>query len=191
MQTERIINIDLDGVIYPWHETFKEWAENQLDRELPEITHWDFYEDWGLTAGGFKNLFRRGVEYGHIWDRDVPPVKGAIQSLWSLSDDGYYIRILTHRLAHKFGHKLAVDQTVAWLDRNSIPYRSLAVIGSEPKTNYPARVLLDDSSSNLLQWDRAYGTAIRYIRPWNESMPGLDAVADWEEAEITIRSMVR
>ena len=189
LKAEPIINVDLDGVVYPWHEVFKEWAEHQLDRELPPITHWNFYEDWNLSQGGFKNLFRRGVEYGNIWDKLVSPVEGAIEHLWDLSDDGYYIRIVTHRLAHKFGHKLAVDQTVAWLDRYSIPYRSLVVIGPEPKTNYPADVMVDDSPSNLWQWEQKYpGTAIRFERPWNRGAHGKQAL-EWYDVNQLIRSM--
>lgn len=185
LRNETVFNVDLDGVIYPWHEVFKTYAEETLGYELPEITHWDFYEDWGLSLGGFKNLFRRGVEYAELWNQPVPPEPGAVETLWKLSDRGVYIRIVTHRLAHKFGHRLAVHQTVDWLDRWSIPYRSLVVIGNEPKTNYPCDVMIDDSPANLFQaTQQGDAETIRYRKPWNEGEDYCTyVVEDWYGVE--------
>jgi len=39
-----------------------------------------------------------------------------------LSDEGYRIRIITHRLYIHYFHASAVQQTVEWLDSHGIPY---------------------------------------------------------------------
>ena len=53
--------------------------------------------------------------------------------LRQLSDEGYRIRIITHRLVTNWGHARIVSDTVEWLDTNRIPYRDLCFLGAKPE----------------------------------------------------------
>ncbi len=147
-----IINIDVDGVIYPWSTVFGDWVRKQTPtRKTPAPTSWDFHKQWGMSAGEWMNSFRRGVEYDYIWV-EGEPITGAVKNLWKLSDDEYHIRLVTNRLVHPFGHGRAIAATAAWLDKWNVPYRSLAAISDEEKSDYNGACLVDDNLDNVLEW---------------------------------------
>ena len=50
---------------------------------------------------------------------------GARKYLRHMSDEGARVRIITHRLFIQYFHKVAVSQTIDWLDQNGIPYWDL------------------------------------------------------------------
>lgn len=185
-----IINIDLDNVVYDFAGAFHDYAEERLQRELPVTQTWDFWDEWGITKGAWNFLFRQGVEEGAIW-RSGRVIPGAIEALWQLSDDEKHIRLVTNRLAHSFGHDLAVEHTVRWLRDNAIPYRSLAVIGyGEQKSNYQALTLVDDSIENVNDWEMNMpGRAVLFDQPWNHSSEiGLRAY-NWADVVKFVREM--
>ena len=49
-------------------------------------------------------------------------IPGARKWLQKLSDEGFRIRIITHRLFIEHFHAPAIQQTIEWLDSNGIPY---------------------------------------------------------------------
>ena len=147
-----IINIDLDGVVYPWSGVFAQWVQKQEPtRQCPEPTMWNFHEEWGMSCGEWMNSFRRGVEYDCIWV-EGRPIFGAVDNLWKLSDAEYHIRLLTNRLVHPFGHRRAIAATAAWLDEWNVPYRSFAAISDEDKSHYDAACLVDDNLENVMEF---------------------------------------
>ncbi len=166
-----IINIDLDGVVYPWSTVFGEWV-NMLDssQETPTPTRWSFHEEWGMPFGQWMNAFRRGVEYGHIWV-EGEPIRGAVKNLWRLSDDEYHIRLVTNRLVHPFGHGRAIVATVTWLDKWNVPYRSFAAISDEDKSGYNAACLVDDNMDNVMEFVTTTGNlGILFDTPANSQL---------------------
>ena len=74
----------------------------------------------------------RGARAPHVPAR-WPPIPGAAEALWRLSDAGVWIRIITHRLCVNWGHAIAVADTVEWLDRTGIPYRDICFLGRKPE----------------------------------------------------------
>ena len=167
-----ILNIDLDNVVYDFVGAMQRYAEMKLGGPLPEWTEWNVWTQWGIPEGLWNFLFRQGVEEGAIWEYgDVIP--GAVEGLWALSDQEWHIRLVTQRLSHAFGHDIAVTSTAEWLKRNSVPYRSLSFTGyNDSKANYDAVLLVDDSPTNVLAWNRSnpLRPAIIFDRPWNRDV---------------------
>jgi 5'(3')-deoxyribonucleotidase len=200
----KIVNIDLDGVVYNYVGAMQEYAEGVLGRTLPEWTEWDVWDQWGIPKGAWKFLFRRGVEDGAIW-LNGDPYPGAVEGLWALSDAEWHIRIVTNRLAHTFGHDIAVEHTVKWLKKNAVPYRSIAVIGyGDAKSNYKAVTLVDDSLANTDEWNKngawhlgepapvsGHGAfnAVVFDRPWNQDEGKRLRAYDWIDVERIVKGM--
>jgi 5'(3')-deoxyribonucleotidase len=74
-------------------------------------------------------------------------IPGARKFLRILSDEGYKIRIITHRLFIPFFHQIAIQQTVKWLDYNGIPYWDICFLKEKEHVN--ADIYIDDSPSNI------------------------------------------
>lgn len=106
------VGIDMDGVMYDFVTEFKKYCQDKMPFEiLPDPTHWEFYEDWGLDKNTFyqwlteatinEELFSRGYAYQNTfagWNK--------LKSL------GVRIHIMTHR------HLEAVGQTAWWLNEH-------------------------------------------------------------------------
>jgi hypothetical protein len=65
----------------------------------------------------YFSLHRFAVTARNLF-RDLEMIPGARSTLRQLSDEGYRIRIITHRLFIQYFHAIAVQQTIEWLDRN-------------------------------------------------------------------------
>jgi len=183
-----IINVDLDGVIYDFDEALRVWLRRRgYARDFPEPTTWNYWEQWGMTAGEWMAQFRTAVEADFMW-RQGDPIEGAVNGMWKLSDAGFFIRIVTHRLVHPFGHQKAVESTVEWLGKESIPYSSIAFLGKEGKENYEGIALIDDNFINAevfgstddmsdgLLFDKPYNQ--REVT-WSHRVGGWGAVTEW------------
>src|SRR5207248_5343044 len=70
-------------------------------------------------------------------------------TLRRLSDEGYRIRIITHRLFIHFFHQEAVSQTIGWLDQHGIPYSDLCFM--KDKDQVGADIYVDDAPQNIEQ----------------------------------------
>jgi hypothetical protein len=107
------VGIDMDGVMYDFVKEFKAYCQKHLpfSEPLPDPTHWEFYEDWGISRDTFyemlteatikEQLFSRGSAYDNTfagWNK--------------LKTMGIHIHIMTHR------HIEAVGQTAEWLNRH-------------------------------------------------------------------------
>jgi len=172
MDKRRIINVDIDGVLYPFNEAMASWLRGQGKKHLfPSPTTWEYWYEWNMTQGEWERQFRTGVEDGIIW-RYGKPFEDAVDAMWRLSDAEWHIRLVTHRLNHKWGYQQAVTSTVDWLRQYSIPYRSLA-FASDSKSNYKAEYLLDDNFNNVKSFAKKYDETtaqmgILIARTWNK-----------------------
>ena len=200
MQT--ILNIDLDGVVYQFHTPLAVFMEmngrpgpNALERgtdgaftgsSYPEPRRWGFFREWNMSEGEWNSWFRRAVEGGYVWAKGEP-IEGAVEYLWRLSDDGYFIRLVTTRLVHPFNHAFAVSATVGWLDKYNVPYRGLCFLGSgERKSSFEGALLLDDNLDNVRDYENnAKGFAVIFSQPWNDDPDGeyedIRRVVSWEQ----------
>jgi len=176
-----ILGVDLDGVVADHTRRFREiYAELQgVDPETFTLERsWNFSE-WGLDNDSYADLHRVAV-MEHDMFRTMPPIEGAADALWRLSDAGVWIRIITHRLYVHWGHEKAVADTAAWLDANRIPYRDLCFLGAKPQAE--ADCYIDDAPHNVTEL-RSYGNdVIVFDQPYNRDLEGPRAMS-WADVE--------
>lgn len=180
-----VLGLDLDGVVGDYSAIFRLCVAEQWGVDpatLPTEVSWDF-ASWGVRdAEHFAELHRRAVTEQRMFAR-MPVVPGAVDALWELSDAGVWIRILTHRLCVNGGHRIAVADTVSWLEEHRIPFRELNFIGDKPAVG--ADCYLDDGPHNIAALRAAGCDAIVYDAPYNQGVDG-PRVADWSEARAII-----
>ncbi len=176
-----VLGVDLDGVCGDHAEAFRRVVadERGIDpHELPEQTTWDFTE-WGLDRSEFERLHRVAI-IEHRMFRTMPPIAGAADALWRLSDAGAWIRLITHRLYANWGHAVAVADTVEWLDEHRIPYRDLCFLGDKPSVG--ADAYIDDAPHNVSALRDAGAHVLVFSQPYNLDVDGPRADG-WAEAE--------
>lgn len=184
MSDQQIINVDLDGVVYPWHEVFalycysmyggeghNKFYDWDFGQEMPlrSPTSWDFWQQWGMTEGQFMATFRRGVDDGFIWT-EGRPLYAAQDALWRLDEYGFYIRLVTKRLVHKNSHAQVQQATSAWLDKWNIPYHEIVYVGKSGKDSFSADFAIDDNPVHYYEMKEAGIDAYLLRRTWNEDV---------------------
>lgn len=171
------LGIDLDGVVANFtkgwmdfynrqHGTSFVVADSQRWNDLVDLTHFrDIGEFWEWSS----DLDGRSV----FWH--LEPFPGAIDALRSLVDAGHHIIIVTTKPA------FAVADTHAWIERHRIPAAEIHIL--EKKWEVECDVYLDDGPHILpgLVRHRPASTVCRYVRPWNDPVPGAIDVTDFGE----------
>jgi 5'(3')-deoxyribonucleotidase len=144
-----VLGVDLDGVCADFYarmrEIAAEWFEVDIDRLAKKVSYG--LNEWGIkTPEQYESLHRFAVTQRDLFTT-VPMIRGARRYLRRLSDEGYRIRIITHRLFIQFFHETAVRQTIRWLDDQGIPYWDLCFM--KEKDQVGADIYIEDSPSNL------------------------------------------
>lgn len=103
---------------------------------------------------------------------------GAPQVLRRLSAEGVRIRIITHRLFIKYFHRVAVQQTIDWLDGHDIPYWDLCFLAD--KAAVGADLYVEDSPANVDALRRDGHPTIVFSNSTNRHLPGPRADS-WEQ----------
>lgn len=188
------LGIDVDGVLYKWSKT----ARYLLREALPnspykvaghplhtESTHWGYIEEhvskahwrWVWTEGVRLGLFR----HGHI-------IKGAMEGMRALADDGHDLFIITHR------PKAAVTDTLQWLAFCDFKLAGVHILtDQQPKSTVKCDVYVDDKPDNVE--DLVANTDARLVAlfdaPWNQGHeePGVTRVANWAEFVNLVRGL--
>lgn len=185
-----VLGVDLDGVCADHTAAFRAVVAAELDIDpssLSEQRTWDFTE-WGIDRAEFDRLHRLAV-IEHRMFRSMPPIPGAAETLWRLSDAGVWIRLITHRLITNWGHAIAVADTVAWLDDAEIPYRDLCFLGTKPQVE--ADVYVDDAPHNIIALRASGAEAIVFSQPYNTDLAGPRAAGWTEVEEFVLDAMTR
>lgn len=144
-----VLGIDLDGVCADFYARMREIAAEWFEVDIKTLTESPSYglEEWGVAGvDQYTQLHRFAVTQRQLFST-VPPIPGARSTLRRLSDEGYRIRIITHRLFIHFFHQAAVSQTIEWLDRHGIPYSDLCFM--KEKDQVGADIYVDDAPQNL------------------------------------------
>ncbi len=176
-----VLGVDLDGVCGDHSLIFREIVakEKGVDPEtLPLQRQWSFAE-WGLADGEFEQLHEKAVVEYRMF-RDMPVIEGVAEALWRLSDEGVWIRIISHRLYINWGHAVAAGDTAAWLDTARIPYRDLCFIGA--KSEIDADLYVEDAPHNIEAFQRDGRDVIIFDQPYNQHLEGTRACT-WVEVE--------
>jgi 5'(3')-deoxyribonucleotidase len=176
-----VFGVDLDGVCADFYGGLKPVAAEWLGVDiatLPDRVSWTLPE-WGVdrAPGGYDALHRFAVTQRELFRR-LPPMPGAPQALRRLSGEDVRIRIITHRLFIKYFHRVAVRQTIEWLDFHDIPYWDLCFM--REKAAVGADLYIEDSPENVARL-RAEGLkTIVFSNSTNEHLPGPRAQS-WDE----------
>ena len=141
-----VLGVDLDGTCADFYAGLRPIAAEWLgvpETSLGSEVSWDLPE-WGVAQapGGYPKLHQFAVLQRDLF-RVLKPMPGAPQVLRRLSDMGVRIRIITHRLLIKNFHRVAVQQTVDWLDGHDIPYWDLCFLAD--KSAVGADLYVEDS----------------------------------------------
>jgi len=184
---EVVLGVDLDGVCADFYARMREIAAEWLEVELSSLTKDVSYglTEWGIRdEDHYRQLHRFAVTQRDLFETCVP-IKGAATTLRRLSDEGYRIRIITHRLFINFFHEASVRQTIRWLDKHGIPYRDLCFMGEKDQVG--ADVYIDDSPDNIAALRAAGHYAICFA---NSANKGIEAprARKWEEVYALIRA---
>lgn len=186
--SEFVLGVDLDGVCADYNTAFRHAVARHRGIDPDELTTqvaWDFAE-WGLDRETFLAHHHRAVREDGLF-RNAPPIDGASESLWRLSDAGVWIRIITHRLTDNWSHARIVADTVEWLDDARIPYRDICFLGHKPQVE--ADVYIDDAPHNITALRGTDNPTIVFDQPYNRDLPGPRA-GSWREAETLVADLV-
>ena len=177
------LGIDLDGVIADfnagWMHRYNEEHGTNLRPEM--VQTWDAFVP--LTRFNTEAEFWEWArnDGGHGLFRDLPVFPDALESLKRLSRDHKIVIITTKP-------PWATAETFAWIADHEIPTREVHITGR--KWEVDCDVYLDDGPHNLelLVSERPNRTVCRFIRPWNEPIPGAIDIDTWETFEAFVIS---
>ncbi len=174
-----VIGVDLDGVCADFYgrmrEIAAEWFELPVDALTREVSYG--LGEWGITGRSYESLHRFALHQRSLFDT-MPMIPGARKYLRRLSDEGYHIRIITHRLFIHYSHASAVSQTVSWLDRHGIPYWDLCFM--KEKSAVGADIYIEDNPFNVMDLRNGGHKTICFANSTNRHIPPPRA-GSWEE----------
>ncbi len=190
MSTPFVLGVDLDGTCADFYAALRPIAAEWLGVDavaLPDEVSWDLPE-WGVAAapGGYLKLHQFAVTQRELF-RVMTPMHGAPQVLRRLSAEGVRIRIITHRLLLKGFHRIAVQQTIDWLDGHDIPYWDLCFLAD--KAAVGADLYIEDSPRNIEQLRAEGHETVVFTSSTNRHLPGPRADS-WDEVYQLVRTRI-
>ncbi|ASQ91649.1 5'-nucleotidase [Prosthecochloris sp. GSB1] len=175
-----VIGVDLDGVCADFYgrmrEIAAEWFEQPLESLTERVSHG--LREWGIAdSKQYESLHRFALNQRQLF-MTMPMIPGARKYLRKLSDEGFHIRIITHRLFIHYSHAAAVQQTVAWLDGHGIPYWDLCFM--KEKSEVGASIYVEDSPENVMRLREKGFYTICFANSTNREIASPRA-ASWRE----------
>jgi len=178
------LGIDLDGVVADFNAGWIARYNDDFGASVPldAVQVWDGIHK--LThfpdMAGFWE-WARGHGRGSIF-RHLETYDDAVPTLERLDKAGHDIIIITTK------PRWAVHDTFAWIADHRIPTREVHMTWH--KWRVPCDVYLDDAPHQVESIHRARPEALmcRFVRPWNEPVPGVRDVEDWAAFESAVAS---
>lgn len=175
------LGIDLDGVVAEFNggwmarynaEFGTSLTPDQVDRwdGLADLTHFEHMgQFWRWARGGDgPSIFR-----------DLPMIEGAAEALDELALNNDIV-IITAK------PRWAISDTFAWLSDNRIPTREVHI--TSHKHEVDCNVYVEDSPHQLttIVGRRPDAMVFRFIRAWNDPVPGAHDIRSWPELTAVI-----
>jgi 5'(3')-deoxyribonucleotidase len=175
-----VLGVDLDGVCADFYgrmrEIAAEWFEVKPEKLTKMVSHG--LREWGIQSDEqYQSLHRFAVTQRDLFKTE-PMIPGTRKYLRKLSDEGYRIRIITHRLFIHYFHETAVRQTIEWLDHHGVPYWDLCFM--KEKDQVGADIYIEDSPGNLERLRKRHHFAICFANSTNRHI-GPPRAETWEE----------
>ncbi len=170
------LGIDLDGVVANfnagWMRLHGEEHGTALTPDL--VQSWDGLHEVGgfRSMGEFWGWARGGGRRASIF-RHLDPYPEAVPTLERLVRAGHEVVILTSK------PWWAIHDTYHWIGEHALPTREVHML--DDKWTVACDVYLDDSPLVLppLAARRPDATVCRFVRAWNDPVPGTVDVWDW------------
>ncbi len=175
-----VLGVDLDGVCADFYgrmrEIAAEWFECRPEQLSLEVSYG--FPEWGIRdKEQYGSLHRFAVTQRGLFKTEKT-IAGARRFLRKLSDEGFRIRIITHRLFIHYFHATAVQQTVEWLDANGIPYWDLCFM--KEKEQVGADIYIEDNPENVEMLRKAEHYTICFANSTNKNVDQPRA-NNWQE----------
>lgn len=175
-----MFGVDVDGVLVDYEAGLRSVVEDDLGLEpgsLSRADSWDF-TNWPIQEKGFFHFHEKLVASGGL--ATLTPYPDAVETLNALSEDGIYVRIITHRLVMPGYHKQVVSDTVTGLDDFGFLYRDICFAAN--KATVGADVYVDDAPHNYDAIVATGAPCILYDQVYNRGMLDIEHRAkDWSE----------
>jgi 5'(3')-deoxyribonucleotidase len=185
------LGIDLDGVLYPFVEDLTPYAARHLrvrPQDLPPVTRWNFFEDWGLDFKSFQAIQTEAFGSG-LFDRLDPDPEG-VAVLSELAAEGHAVHYVTARHVEGVSPAEMAVRTREWIGRHGLPAHSLTM--TTEKASVPTDVFLDDAPHNVEALLKAGHSAPMLLhRAWNAEAIHLPRVLSWRSFASRVRAMAR
>jgi 5'(3')-deoxyribonucleotidase len=172
------LGIDLDGVVADFNAGWTRLHNDEFGGNLSGdlVTTWD-----GLhTLGGFSDMnafwaWARGNSQRPSIFRHLDLLPDALDTLRALDAEGHHVVIVSTK------PDWAVHETMHWLADNKIPTREVHLTFTKHLVD--CDIYLDDAPGVLpaLVKHRPNALICRFVRPWNQPVPGAVDVHDWAE----------
>lgn len=169
------ISIDVDNTLADYTEGLRSWMSENIDSALlgpmpePDFYDFEFASGWIFPENKFAPVHERAVADGLYLN--LPPIKGAVETVNRLKEHGWSVTIVTGR-----AERDALNQTAEWLKRQGIRYDRLT--GDK---NVMADVYIDDDPSALTRhaFLRPDTITVAFDHKYNKQWPGLRLVS-WD-----------
>jgi beta-phosphoglucomutase-like phosphatase (HAD superfamily) len=190
-QKSFVFGVDLDGVVADFMGGLRPIAADWLGVKESELTREVSYgfAEWQLgrmganAEDGYERLHRFAITQRSLF-RELPPIEGAPAALRRLSALGVRIRIITHRLYIENFHRVALAQTIDWLDHHGVPYWDLCFM--KDKAAVGADLYIEDSPSNIEALRAAGCKVICFGNSTNRGVAP-PRVTSWAQVEELVR----
>lgn len=179
------LGIDLDGVVADFNAGWIARYNEEFSASVP----FDAVQVWDgihlLThfpdMQGFWD-WARGHGQGSIF-RHLETYDDAVPALERLAKAGHEIVIITTK------PKWAIHDTFAWIADHRIPTREVHMTWEKWKV--PCDIYLDDAPHVIeaIHDARPESLMCRFVRAWNQPVPGVRDVADWADFEAVVHSL--
>jgi len=163
-------------------EIAAEWFERPIEELTKDVAYG--LKEWGIsTPDQYDSLHRFAVTQRELF-KTIPMIPGARKYLRLLSEEGFRIRIITHRLFIRYFHDRAVLQTMEWLDHHGIPFWDLCFM--KEKDQVGADIYVEDSPANVKRLRERGHYTICFANSTNKDILP-PRVGTWEEVYTLVR----
>lgn len=186
-KSKPVIGVDLDGVCADFYGRMREIAAEWFELSVDELTTDVSYglKEWGISGKKqYESLHRYALNQRGLF-KTMPMIVGARKYLRMLSDEGFHIRIITHRLFLHYSHASAVEQTISWLDGHGIPYWDLCFM--KEKSEVGADIYVEDTPDNIEQLRKKGLYTICFANSTNKAITEPRA-SSWKEVYELVHS---
>lgn len=178
---------DLDNTYFQYDRALDGHLWRTERRKLPKVLPQYSYVESGAfaTYEHFLETHFAFVEAGGF--ATMEPFPGATAELRRLRDEGWTLKVATHRLLGGVSDDLVRETTIAGLDRVGTPYDELHFVGE--KHTVSGDVWADDKPDVLVELDRRGLARVAYAHAYNVALPGPHATS-WKQMGVLVRAAV-